>query len=341
MRGGPRRPTSLLWTDGHYTMVGEAQSSERDRSDGGDLVKARGSKDRRVEWRVHVPLSGGIGQVAPHGMHRVGEVLGYEEDVQSEGISLAPDLVLDRDPLKVAYGSQLGVKVVETTGDISLGLVESMSRWGDKIGLVLRPGMVTGGLDTVAEFVGLQMGLDQSAGKDLNVNGLGDPILLCEVDNELMDTHTSTGPGVGRDLGLTSGGGQTNVGFDPILGGGIGISGISAHVDFGDITVQPEIIPSSSFTWKFSEGVWALFLETVGLGVDVANVPSDQEQENSRSVGKGVSQSAIKLTSEGEEDSDDSVTEFERNLRELLPGLQVSSSRRSEIQKNLSSRFNA
>lgn len=66
---------------------------------------------------------------------------------------------------------------------------------------------------------------------------------------------------------------------------------------------------------------------------------------------KGDLQSEEKLSTEGEEDLDDSVSKFERNLQEMLPGLQGSSSsggneplkgcRRSERQKKPSSRFNS
>lgn len=65
---------------------------------------------------------------------------------------------------------------------------------------------------------------------------------------------------------------------------------------------------------------------------------------------QGDSQSADKFSSDLEGDSDDSVSEFERNLRELMLGFQGNSqsgcrdppkgSRRNERQKKPSLRFN-
>lgn len=108
--------------------------------------------------------------------------------------------------------------------------------------------------------------------------------------------------------------------------------------------MHPEVVPPTGFTWKLSEGVWALF--PAYLMGDMGGGPRVPELQE----GNEDSQSVDKLTSEGDEDSEDSVSEFERNLRELLPRLQESSSvggkdpslgsRRSERQKKLSSRFN-
>lgn len=110
------------------------------------------------------------------------------------------------------------------------------------------------------------------------MDGLGDPILLCEVDNDPLVFDSSNGPGMGREVGLSSVGEHTNFGLRPTLKGEFSTIGLAAQVNFGDISVHPELIPPAGFAWKFSEGVWALFPEIVGRGVIEANEDSDQDQ---------------------------------------------------------------
>lgn len=132
-REGPRRPTSLR-TVGHCSMDSEARSSERDRSDGGELVKARGSKDRCVEWRARVPSSGGHGPDAPSD---VGEAGGYEVVERSEVATLAPNLELDIGSPKVLIDGHVGMKGVETKDESSGGPIDAMARMGDNVGLAV------------------------------------------------------------------------------------------------------------------------------------------------------------------------------------------------------------
>lgn len=76
--------------------------------------------------------------------------------------------------------------------------------------------------------------------------------------------------------------------------------------------------PQVGLTWQFLAGVWALFPVIVSPKVVSDGVPSETELFDS--------QSADKLSSNLEGDSNDSVSEFERNLRALMPGLQGNSS---------------
>lgn len=98
---------------------------------------------------------------------------------------------------------------------------------------------------------------------------------------------------------------------------GLGDIVISSQVNFEDILVKAEATPPAGFTWKFSKEVWALFPGNVGTRVASVAVPSDPNLGDSRS--------ADFISSDLEGDSDDSASEFERNLRELLPGFQGSS----------------
>ncbi|XP_039138075.1 uncharacterized protein LOC120275526 [Dioscorea cayenensis subsp. rotundata] len=342
--GGPRRPTVVARTVGLCTLASGARVSELEDEMRHDAVKGRSSRDERVAWRVKRPVAGAADRAVTLGKQRVVEVVAVDADddevvadevdalTQSEVDAGVEDLMLEQ------VKDYEAVKASQLVGsDWRLGLSPTVASSG--------PGERLMGLDPIAEEVGHDLGLIQEDGLDEVKFGSGDPLLLCEVDRSMGGPIHSSGTLVSRERDLQSRGRHPLTGENSLMGGGLEVFDIPSNIDFGDVTVQPEVVPPTGFIWKLSEGVWALF--PVSLRGDKCERPSVPDLQE----GHGDSLSADKLTSEGDEDSDDSVSEFARNLRELLPGLQVSSSaggkeppvgsRRSERQKKPSSRFNA
>lgn len=114
------------------------------------------------------------------------------------------------------------------------------------------------------------------------------------------------------------------------------------HVNFGNMAMQLDVVPLADFIWQFSAGVWALFPKLSSSGTVTVDMPSEPVRLDTLFIDKILSGTEV--------DSDDSVSEFERNLHELMLRLKGSSSsrcldqpklsRRSERHKKLSSRFN-
>lgn len=105
------------------------------------------------------------------------------------------------------------------------------------------------------------------------------------------------------------------------------------------------MIPPSGFTWEFLAGVWAL-----KPAVRQPVLKEDCSAKETSEQEKLQSSSDVMETLDSLYESDDSVSEFERNLRELMPNLlrgsksviaeQPRSTQRSESPKKHSSRFN-
>lgn len=150
---------------------------------------------------------------------------------------------------------------------------------------------------------------------------------------------TADGPGLGR---AESGDGASLVGLNPCRS-----------------MVPPDMEPPKGCYWVFLAGVWALLPlhgqtvgNTLGTHIEVAQDDYQSVDKVSSEMANDdkVIESDIEGASNNDVDSEDSVSEFERNLRELLPNFQGSSStgitefpkgsRRSERHKKPSTRFN-
>lgn len=116
-------------------------------------------------------------------------------------------------------------------------------------------------------------------------------------------------------------------------------------MDFGNTEAKPIITPLVGFVWKFMSGIWAIFPESV-------QGPLNSEyRSRARSEEVGEKNLFVKKDSPDDDfELDDSMTEFEQNLRELMPGLRKESSsvhmekpkgtRKSKRQKKPSSKWN-
>lgn len=114
------------------------------------------------------------------------------------------------------------------------------------------------------------------------------------------------------------------------------------NINFKDEESMPNLIPPIGFIWEFVAGGWAL-RPNIGLSVPTtlisASTPVAQDNLHSSS--------AVVVSSYSNYDSDDTISEFEKNLRVLLPDLPAGGeadhshgTRRSERKKKPSLRFN-
>lgn len=152
-----------------------------------------------------------------------------------------------------------------------------------------------------------------------------------------------------RDVRLTSGlkllAKDSKVRQDSHLNSSIIPSLDLENVNFNDDSALPDLVPPAGFSWEFIIGCWALkpVFKQPMISVDcVAKEASEQEDLHSPSN--------VMETPDSLYESDDSVSEFERNLRELMPGMigepepaaekHTKGTKRSERPKKPSSRFN-
>lgn len=112
------------------------------------------------------------------------------------------------------------------------------------------------------------------------------------------------------------------------------------NINFKDEEAMPDLVPPVGFAWDFIAGGWALRPSvgqvTVTSVVEPMEAPIEQNKVHSPSV--------IIASSDSTYESDESISEFEKNLRDLLPDLpggsdRALSTRRSERKKKPSSRF--
>lgn len=176
-----------------------------------------------------------------------------------------------------------------------------------------------------------------------------DPLLLCDEGPHVV---SSAGPSLGHvSVMLPVGTSKDVAGLSPNRNTEIISSSIFnlENVKFGDESMKAELAPPAGFLWRFSAGVWVLYPSIVdSLGGSVAS-NKEPVQVDMLEVDK-IPSDGDNCPSDIDVVSDDSVTEFERNLRELLPDLKESSSsgglatprgsRGSERQKRPSTRFN-
>lgn len=148
-----------------------------------------------------------------------------------------------------------------------MGLADTCSPKSGGVKIVLCQASTVGkeplnglGVDPVAEGVGLQLDLGQDGGIIEVENQFDDPLLLCEMGNDPGPIHSSFGPRVGPESGLSS------IGLDSDLVSGLADFAKSnvTKVNFGDTLVQPGMDPPVGFTWQISEGVWVIFPIIVG-----------------------------------------------------------------------------
>lgn len=275
-RGGPRRAVDQVWTGGHCLLNDGAQVTESGKGEDGDRVMVRGSKDLHVEWMVRNLASRVDDRVAQSGKNVEDEVVAIEDDagprlsprVARSEVVVVQKVTLDHGNLNLARGIQLGTNV-----DPVLGHVDSLMKLGEMDGLPMGLGSR---FDPLAENLGQKLGLDHGDWHNYEESGLGDPLLLYEVDRSMKKT-------VGRDVGLHVGVVFQNLGWIQLrYVGGLCDIALSSQVNFGDAAVQLVVVPPTGFSWKFSEGVWALFPVVDCLRVVSVIVPSDTE----RSEGK-------------------------------------------------------
>lgn len=233
---------------------GGAQISKRVRIEYSDKAKVLGSMDRHINrWRVHTLASHVSGQVDTRGKPGVVKVVSNVEAIRSKIDAVVPKVMVDQDQVKLARVKQHG-----------LGHTDSLDRmWdggGSSIGLEMEPDGPPAGLekDPIANVVGQQLGLGQDAMQADEENRFEDPVIY-EVNSVLNASLTCSGPRVGREVGLGSQVDQSKSGLDPKVVDGLGVIDVPSHVDFSDISVQPDVIPPAGFAWKFSEGMWAPF----------------------------------------------------------------------------------
>lgn len=341
-RGGSRRPTDQVRTGGYCEKSKGAQVPECMREKGRDMGSGCGSMDSRVEWRARIPSTGVAAQVAPRGKEREAEVVANEvavlSDVESDVVA-AQLAALDNVTSNAVKRHQLGATVYGTRLESDPVLDGPGKTLGTQFGPPIGRDVNSDGVDPVVEVMGQLPGLDQGDGLSIAGSGMGDPILLCEVDQGLEGYNVRSRPLLACEK-IHEGDATVGVMGDILS---------HSQINFGDSSRQPDVVPPTGFSWKFSEGVWALFPECP-RDVMVDSDLGDPVQEDYRSEGKEDSQTTGIMSSDGDDESDDSVTKFERNLKELLPGLQGGSptggkdppkgSRRSERQKKPSSRFN-
>lgn len=90
-----------------------------------------------------------------------------------------------------------------------------------------------------------------------------------------------------------------------------------SNINFGDENVTPTVTPPVKFLWKFLSRIWALILGKAqgSLENDCRSLDKTEEESTDNQVlGTGSQDEGV--------ESDDSVSESERNLRELMSGFQ-------------------
>lgn len=194
-------------------------------------------------------------------------------------------------------------------------------------------------------------GFNLNMGQDMGSSCKDDPILICEVGHGLgwkyggtmEPTNQSTfsilekvaGLVVGLDLGPN---GSSDTGLEA-RGTGVGDTvepnqNSMVHAtggSLGDPGAMPAMAPSSGFKWHFLSKFWALV---------PVNFSSHLGLEHNEGDGSDIHM-AVNASPKIISESDDSSTEFERNLRVLLPNLHSekdtklpAGTRRSERPKN-------
>lgn len=116
-------------------------------------------------------------------------------------------------------------------------------------------------------------------------------------------------------------------------------------LNFRNRDAAPGVAPPEGFQWQFLEGGWVLAPVIAHTEVAIYNDSAVLSEKEGSETGN-----ANVVSPEVDKDSDDSVSEFERNLRELLPDLpgsrsssatgQTQGTRKSERQKKPLLRFN-
>lgn len=192
------------------------------------------------------------------------------------------------------------------------------------------------GLDTLTLEIGLNFYTDFDVLNGSSLKHVDDPLVLCEVDQHLGH-DAIVGPGVEQMENSTN-----SVEVVPRLESDV--IGDLSKVNFGDSSVMPLVTRPTSFNWKFLETFWAL------IPASVVNTDLTKKLEEVEPV-DGESDSQASDNDPQEVDYGyDSMLEFERSFRELMPILQEGNSskqcefqmetRRSDIQKKPSSRRN-
>lgn len=116
-------------------------------------------------------------------------------------------------------------------------------------------------------------------------------------------------------------------------------------MDFRDISAAPTLEPPIGFSWKFLSGAWVL--APVDLPIDSEDPNGDELLYDGEGDDGSKARSTDAISQGVDVESDDSITDFERNLRVLLPGFQGGNTeqelavgtRKSERPKKPSSRF--
>lgn len=165
-------------------------------------------------------------------------------------------------------------------------------------------------------------------------------IIISDVDKAL-GTSMVSGPSL--DLDLAVGGPKLVLSCQEQTG--VILQALSLlESNFRDSAVVPGISPPEGFSWQFWAGVWVLA---------PGPVPSMDRDTGGACKSSALNDVATKssgdLSPDMDIDSDDSMSEFERNIRKLLPDLQRGQEssvnrqstgiRKSERQKKPSSRF--
>lgn len=161
--------------------------------------------------------------------------------------------------------------------------------------------------------------------KLINVNGYKsrsfgefvDPLLICDVGQILahkqMKVTTRPGLVIGPKKENLQGhlNSSTKVNLDRSM------IETTTEVDFGDADARPALTPQVGFYFrKYMSRIWALVLKSFKVSLEGNFRPSARLEE----VGEENPPVDSDMPDE-ELESNDSVTEFEKNLRELMPGL--------------------
>lgn len=231
--------------------------------------------------------------------------------------------------------------VNNVNGPTSLGLIEKQ---GQKSLKAHEVGLEKNCFDdSIALMIGPLVNPAHRAQPEIDLD-VGDPLLICDVGLQVGWPFVSKPESVsGKDLDTGD-----KVARDS-RGKQIGEESLApvklSKVNFKDKSAVPTIDPLDGFLWQFIAGGWAfvpvLAQEDAGgrSGTDLmseGDEGSDERPTDDVSLGVKV-------------ESDDLASEFERNLRELLPGLQggleasgqrqATGLRKSERSKKPSSRF--
>lgn len=125
---------------------------------------------------------------------------------------------------------------------------------------------------------------------------------VCEADLVIGPTYGPLSKGDKKNLGISFSFCSNRTGVPEL-----------EKVDFSDESVLPNLTPPGGFSWEFIAGGWAL-RSNVGQS-DMTVGGTHMSSVNLHSP------TPVMTSTDSTEVSDDSFSEFERNLQELLPGL--------------------